>query len=50
MFTMIAVYLIQGVANIDIVVIMPLFWIVLGLAISEQDMAERDQGDHLRSP
>jgi O-antigen ligase len=50
LFTMIAVYLIQGVANIDIVVIMPLFWIVLGLAISEQDMAERDQGDHLRSP
>ena len=36
LFTMITVYLIQGVANIDIVAIMPLFWIVLGLAISEQ--------------
>jgi O-antigen ligase len=33
--TMIVVYLIQGFTNIDIVVIMPLFWIVLGLAISE---------------
>jgi hypothetical protein len=41
LFTMIAVYLIQGVANIDIVVIMPLFWIVLGLALSEQ-LTERD--------
>jgi O-antigen ligase len=36
LFTMIAVYLIQGVANIDIVAIMPLFWIVLGLALGEQ--------------
>jgi putative inorganic carbon (HCO3(-)) transporter len=41
LFTMIAVYLIQGVANIDIVVIMPLFWIVLGLTLSEQ-LTERD--------
>jgi O-antigen ligase len=36
LFTMIAVYLIQGFTNIDIVVIMPLFWIVLGLALNEQ--------------
>jgi hypothetical protein len=41
LFTMIAVYLIQGVTNIDIVVIMPLFWIVLGLALNEQ-LTERD--------
>jgi O-antigen ligase len=41
LFTMIAVYLIQGVGNIDIVVIMPLFWIVLGLALSEQ-LAKHD--------
>jgi riboflavin transporter FmnP len=41
LFTMIAVYLIQGVSNIDIVVIMPLFWIVLGLALSEQ-LTERN--------
>jgi O-antigen ligase len=41
LFTMIVVYLIQGVANIDIVVIMPLFWIVLGLALSER-LAERN--------
>jgi hypothetical protein len=41
LFTMIAVYLIQGFTNIDIVVIMPLFWIVLGLALSEQ-LTERD--------
>jgi putative inorganic carbon (HCO3(-)) transporter len=36
LFTMIAVYLVQGIANIDIVVIMPLFWIVLGLTLGEQ--------------
>ena len=36
LFTMIAVYLIQGFSNIDVVAIMPLFWIVLGLAIAEQ--------------
>ncbi len=36
LFTMIAVYFIQGFSNIDVVAIMPLFWIVLGLAIAEQ--------------
>ena len=41
LFAMIAVYLIQGVANIDIVVIMPLLWIILGLTLSEQ-LTERD--------
>jgi O-antigen ligase len=42
LFTMIAVYLIQGVTGIDIVVLMPLFWIVLGLALSEQQLRERN--------
>ncbi len=37
LFTMIAVYLIQGFTNIDIVAIMPLFWIILGLTLAEQD-------------
>ena len=36
LLTMIAVYLIQGFSNIDMVAIMPLFWIVLGLALAEQ--------------
>jgi len=36
LFTMIAVYLIQGFTNIDIVVIMPLFWIVVGFSLGEQ--------------
>ncbi len=37
LFTMIVVYLIQGFSNIDIVVILPLFWIVLGLSLAEQN-------------
>jgi O-antigen ligase len=40
LFTMIAVYLIQGFANIDVVPIMPLFWIILGLALAEQQDKE----------
>ncbi len=33
-FTMITAYLVQGFVNIDIVAIMPLFWIVLGLSLA----------------
>ncbi len=36
LFEMITVYLIQGFTNIDILVIMPLFWIILGLDLVEQ--------------
>lgn len=36
LLTMISVYLIQGFTNIDVVPVMPLFWIVLGLALAEQ--------------
>lgn len=39
LLTMITVYLIQGFTNIDIVAIMPLFWIVLGLSIAEQQIS-----------
>ncbi len=35
LFTMILVYLIQGFFNIDVVMIMPLFWIILGMSLSE---------------
>ena len=31
-FIMILIYLIQGFANIDVVAVMPLFWITLGLS------------------
>lgn len=31
----ILVYLIQGFTNIDVVAIMPVFWIVLGLSLAE---------------
>jgi len=34
LFTMILVYLIQGFFNIDVVMIMPLFWISLGLSLA----------------
>ena len=34
LFAMVAVYLIQGFSNIDVVPIMPLFWIVLGLSLA----------------
>jgi len=33
-FTMILTYLIQGFVNIDVVMVMPIFWIVLGLSLS----------------
>lgn len=35
LFTMIVVYLIQGFFNIDVVMNMPVFWIVLGLSLAE---------------
>lgn len=38
-FVMIAVYLVQGFFNIDVVMIMPLFWIVLGLSLAERKKA-----------
>lgn len=38
LLTMISVYLIQGFTNIDVVMIMPLFWIILGLSIAEQNL------------
>jgi O-antigen ligase len=34
LFVMILVYLIQGFFNIDVVMIMPLFWIILGISLS----------------
>jgi putative inorganic carbon (HCO3(-)) transporter len=40
LFTMIVVYLIQGLTNIDIVAIMPLFWIVLGAALAERSFGQ----------
>jgi phosphoglycerol transferase MdoB-like AlkP superfamily enzyme len=33
-FIMIVVYLFQGFFNIDVVPIMPLFWIVMGLSLA----------------
>ena len=30
-FSMISTYLIQGFFNIDVIMVLPLFWIVLGL-------------------
>ncbi|HAG08467.1 MAG: O-antigen ligase-like protein [Desulfotomaculum sp. 46_296] len=36
LFAMIAVYLIQGFSNIDVVPIMPLFWIALGLSLASR--------------
>ncbi|MDK2881431.1 MAG: hypothetical protein PWQ99_1206 [Clostridia bacterium] len=33
LLVMISVYLVQGLFNIDVVMVMPLFWIVLGLAL-----------------
>lgn len=34
-FTMILAYLLQGVANIDVIAVMPLFWITLGLSLTQ---------------
>ncbi|KFI36142.1 hypothetical protein HY02_01825 [Peptococcaceae bacterium SCADC1_2_3] len=34
LWLMILVYLVQGLFNIDVVMIMPLFWIVLGMSLS----------------
>jgi O-antigen ligase len=34
-FVMVLVYLLQGLFNIDVVVNMPLFWIVMGVAVKE---------------
>ena len=31
-FTMILTYLIQGFFNIDVIMVLPLFWIILGLS------------------
>ncbi len=38
---MIVVYLIQGFSNIDVVAIMPLFWIMLGLSLAELNVNEQ---------
>jgi len=35
-FIMIATYLIQGLFNIEVVTVMPLFWIVLGLSLGNK--------------
>lgn len=35
-FTMIITYLIQGFFNIDVVMVMPLFWIILGLTLANE--------------
>jgi len=35
-FTMIITYLIQGFFNIDVIMVMPLFWIILGLALANK--------------
>ncbi|WP_170270536.1 O-antigen ligase family protein [Heliorestis acidaminivorans] len=35
-FTMISTYLLQGFFNIDVIMVMPLFWIILGLSLRNQ--------------
>lgn len=41
-FSMIFTYLIQGFFNIDVIMVLPLFWIILGLyqANMEEDIME----------
>ena len=36
-FPLIAVYLVQGIFNMEVILTMPLFWIVLGLALSKKE-------------
>lgn len=46
LLVMISVYLVQGLFNIDVVMIMPLFWIVLGLALGKQGVAREEYTEY----
>lgn len=39
--TMILVYLVQGFFSVDVVMVMPIFWIVLGLSIASQKVEQK---------
>lgn len=40
-FIMICTYLVQGFSNNDVIMVMPLFWIVLGLSYAQRDISSR---------
>jgi O-antigen ligase len=39
--TMILVYLVQGLFSVDVVMVLPIFWIVLGLSIASQKVEQK---------
>jgi len=48
-FLMTLIYLIQGFVNIDVIMIMPLFWIILGLNLAENKKSNNQKNQYARS-